>query len=86
MKPLLILSLAIVPLLGACANAAQHVLAAPVQVKPQPRAAEVAQPGQDPAWADAVASAKLAGSLYRSGAFFPHAPAPAAGDAAAALP
>jgi hypothetical protein len=84
MKPLLILSLATMPLLGACAGEARRALAGPAQVKSQPPGVKVAQPAHDTAWTDAVASAKVAGSLYRIGAFFPHAPA--AADAAVALP
>lgn len=84
MKALLILSLATMSLLGACADEAQRALAGPAQIKPQPPAAAAAQLAHDTAWANAVASAKAAGSLYRIGAFFPHATA--AADAAVALP
>jgi hypothetical protein len=81
MKALLILSLATMPPLGACTGEGLNALTG---TKPQPLAASAAQSAHDTAWADAVASAKVAGSLYRIGAFFPHAPA--AADAAVALP
>ncbi len=84
MKPLLILSLATMTLLGACAGEAPRSLAGPAQAKPQPPAAADAQLAHDTGWANAVASAKVAGSLYRIGAFFPDVTA--AAEAAVALP
>jgi hypothetical protein len=84
MKPAPILSLATMLLLSACAGEAQRGLVGPAQVQPQPLSAAASQPGHDNAWANAVASAKVAGSLYRIGAFFPDVTA--AAEAAVALP
>lgn len=84
MKPYLIPLLAAVPLLGACADEAHPVLSGPATGDAQPRAAGANQTGADADWVNAVVSAKVAGSLYRIGAFFPHAPT--AFGSAVALP
>jgi hypothetical protein len=84
MNTLLILTLATTPLLGACSAEGLRAPAEPALDKRQPQVAEAAQPAQHATWALAVASAKVAGSLYRAGAFFPDVTA--AADAAAAMP
>jgi hypothetical protein len=78
MNPCLILSLAAAPLFGACADEADLPPTALAVGKAHPAAARTVQPDQHTEWVNAVVAAKLSGSLYRIGAFFPHAPAAAA--------
>jgi hypothetical protein len=63
------LCLAVLPLLVACADGTQPPSTA--------TASAAAQPGSEAEWVHELLSAKVAGSLYRSGAFFPHPPATA---------
>jgi len=84
MKPFLILVLAVAPLVGACADEAHRPPPGRATNEALPRAARTPQPGADADWVNVVVSAKVAGSLYRLGAFFPHAPART--DPAMALP
>jgi len=75
MKPHLLSLLAAVPLLAACtAEEAGSTMSYPA-VMAQPAALPSAQTGSESAWMTALVSAKSSGSLYRAGAFFPHAPA-----------
>jgi len=78
MNPFVILALAALALVGACADDGDAFATARADAEARPTAVRTAQPGPGTEWVHAVAAAKVSGSLYRLGSFFAHAPAAAA--------
>ena len=78
MNPYLILSLVALPLFGGCADEADLLPTARADAEVRPAVVRTALPDPDNEWVNAVVSAKVSGSLYRIGSFFPHNPAAAA--------
>jgi hypothetical protein len=75
MNAYLILSLAAAPLLAACEGDSHHTTPGLADVEAPRRAAQAVQPSPDADWTAALVAAKVTGSLYRGGAFFPDAAA-----------